>query len=460
MNGCPALQVPADHLSRTVWQVVERFEMSKVEERYSSLGRHGYAPRRVLAVWLYASLIGIHHATKVAKALQTDAAMRLLSGGHAISRSKLNEFRQEQGALFEALLGQTVKMAQAAGLLPLDELAVDSMRLRAHASTKAVRTRARSTRRLQELAGVDLRTLTQDERAKHQAKVDKHQGAVKECEERERTSIVTTNPSAALLKFPDGGSAPGHRIAAMTAGVKQRLIVAVLVTADSNDYGTLESIVDQGAKALVRNGVPKEAKLQVAADAGYCAQPDLAFAQRMRERIDILVNGVPEPGQRTRFFGRDRFAFLPDGSVTCPAGRPMTGPLRHGDGQQWKGVGCSDCALRTGCTNGRYRSLVVNAELDQLRLAMHTRMAAPGAKQRYNQRIATVEPVFSNLESTMGFRRASSRFEATILAEVLLKVLAHNVSRLLATRRLSCVYCLVTPDGGLLPLPTEFLATL
>ena len=79
MNGCPALQVPADHLSRTVWQVVERFEMSKVEERYSSLGRHGYAPRRVLAVWLYASLIGIHHATKVAKALQTDAAMRLLS---------------------------------------------------------------------------------------------------------------------------------------------------------------------------------------------------------------------------------------------------------------------------------------------------------------------------------------------------------------------------------------------
>jgi len=39
----------------------------------------------------------------------------------------------------------------------------------------------------------------------------------------------------------------------------------------------------------------------------------------------------------------------------------------------------------------------------------------------------------------MGSRRASSRYEPTILAEMMLKVLAHNVSRLLAARRLSRV---------------------
>jgi len=60
----------------------------------------------------------------------------------------------------------------------------------------------------------------------------------------------------------------------------------------------------------------------------------------------------------------------------------------------------------------------------------------------------------------MGSRRASSRYEQTILAEMMLKVLAHNVSRLLAARRLSRVSCLVTPDGTLVPLKTEFLATL
>ena len=40
----------------------------------------------------------------------------------------------------------------------------------------------------------------------------------------------------------------------------------------------------------------------------------------------------------------------------------------------------------------------------------------------------------------MGFRRASSRFAKTVLAEIFLKVLAHNISRLLARRRLAVVY--------------------
>ena len=111
------------------------------------------------------------------------------------------------------------------------------------------------------------------------------------------------------------------------------------------------------------------------------------------------------------------------------------------------GVGCSDCSLRTGCTDGKFRSFTANLELDRLRSAMRARMAAPDGKQRYNRRIATVEPVFSNIESTMGYRRASSRHEETVIAEVLLKVLAHNVSRLLAAKPLSCVRCLVLPDA-------------
>ncbi len=70
----------------------------------------------------------------------------------------------------------------------------------------------------------------------------------------------------------------------------------------------------------------------------------------------------------------------------------------------------------------------------------------PGARERYNQRMATVEPVFANLEETMGFRRASSRHTTSIVAEVLLNVLAHNLSRLAAARKLSCVCCIFEPE--------------
>ena len=105
------------------------------------------------------------------------------------------------------------------GLVQVDDLAVDSMRLRAHASTKAVRTLSRSTKRLAELAAVDESALSQADRETHRAKVEKHTRAVGACEARGRTSIVTTNPSAVLMKFPDGAGLAGHRISTMAAGV-------------------------------------------------------------------------------------------------------------------------------------------------------------------------------------------------------------------------------------------------
>jgi transposase len=461
VEGCASLQVPGEHLAWAVRRIVSRFDLSSLEARYSSLGRHGHAPRRLLAMWVYGSLIGIHHATKLSRAVKTDAALRLLSGGHDVSRSTLNEFRLRHAGLFAECIAQTVAMAQAADLLSLDDLAADSMRLRAHASTKAVRTLVRSKRRLAELAAVDEQGLGEAERERHREKVAKHTRAVAECEARGRSSVVTTNPSAALMKFPDGAGLPGHRISAMAAGVQARFVVAVLVSADTNDYGLLEPIVRETTRVLARSGVSEPTRLQVAADAGYCARADLAFAEGVRARIDLLIDGAETPAGRSGLFGRDRFTVHADGSVSCPAGRLMKGPFPQPDGgAKWTGVGCADCALRSDCTKGKTRSIYVDREFDQLRAAMRARMDAPGGRERYNRRIATVEPVFSNLESTMGFRRASSRHEGTVVAEVLLKVLAHNISRLLSARGLSRVYWLVAPEGVFIASGSKFPAGL
>src|SRR3982750_1493040 len=76
--------VPEGHLARKLLRVVEQLDVSDLEARYSALGQHGYRPRWLLGVWLYASIRGVHHTTKVEQALETDMAFRLLSGGHAI----------------------------------------------------------------------------------------------------------------------------------------------------------------------------------------------------------------------------------------------------------------------------------------------------------------------------------------------------------------------------------------
>jgi len=109
----------------------------------------------------------------------------------------------KHAALFSAALEQTIVWGHAKGLVDLDALAIDSVRIRAHASPAAVRTLARSTKRLEELLNVDTAKLDEPKRALHNAKLKKHRDTISTCSERGVTSFVTTNEAAALI--PVGG---------------------------------------------------------------------------------------------------------------------------------------------------------------------------------------------------------------------------------------------------------------
>lgn len=448
VTGCPELQVSRRHLARRVLKEIERIDLSQLEAKYSSLGRHGYSPRDVLAVLVYASLVGLHQSTELARALQTDAALRFLSGGHAISHQTLRRFRTQNASFIETALQQTVSLAHEDGLLDPGSLATDSVRLRANASTRAVRTVVRSKKRLAELAQVDLGALSPEAREEHDAKLRKHREGLARCEAAGRTNVVLTNESAGLLKFPDGASAPGHRATVTACGVRERFVVSVLIDAAPNDYGKLPAALEQTRRALFEAGVPEGTMLQVAADAGYFSRSDLEFARDNREWVDVLIAGESATTKtRDGLFGHEAFPLQPDGSRLCPAGKPMLGPYTNKNDpgvEAWHGSACGDCSLRAQCTTARRRNITVRPDMDRARAAMSERMGQPGAQDRYNQRIATIEPVFSNLESTMKFRRVNSRRPESTRAEILLKLLAHNISRLAAARQLRCVLVCLT----------------
>lgn len=446
VRGCPDLVLDGAHPAREIQRFVSRLDLSSIEAEYSSLGRHGHDPRCVLAVWLYASLIGLHHATKVARACATDAAMLFLSGGHPIAAGTLKRFRQKRGDLLRSLLIETVRLAHAEGLIVVEEMATDSMRLRAHASTNKVGTVKRSRQRVKELEAIDRSTLPERKLKIHEAKLSKHRAVLEQCAAQDRTNVVLTNRSAALMKFPSGAAHPGHRVTATAAGISERIIVSVLIDASTNDDGKLESAVVDARAVLTQAGVPSDS-MQLAADAGYFCETDLAFASKSRDWVDVLIaeGSSPDEGPvqqgRKGFFDRSRFKILDDGGAICPAGRLMTKPRLMSNGRtQWSGVGCRTCELQPQCTTRAYRSLTADLRLEKVRNEMRTRMAEPGASKRYSERIATIEPAFSNLEDNMGFRRSSSRHPTTIVAEVLLKVVAHNLSRISSSRRLACVH--------------------
>lgn len=207
----------------------------------------------------------------------------------------------------------------------------------------------------------------------------------------------------------------------------------------------LEDAVREARRVLLKAGMPQDSCLQVAADAGYGAKADLVFAQREASWVDVLVAEPLAAGEQLGaggLYGRNDFVLdAHQRSVVCPVGRKMHGPSydkAHGY-DRYVGVGCKDCPLKPKCTRGQQRNVTVDWDFEQARAAMRQRMAQRGAKERYNRRIATVEPVFSSLEDSMGFRRVSSRLPQTVKAEVLLKLLAHNISRLITRQRLVLV---------------------
>ena len=450
-RGTPELGVEQDHLARSVWSWVGELEVSVLDRQRSWLGRHGFEPRRLLAVWVYASLMGVHAAARVAEATKTDLAYRYLSGGHVLGERTLSRFRAENRAFFTDALSQTVALALAHGLVDPKALAVDSMRLRAKVSTASVRTRSRSTKRLEELSRVDVPSLSSEERERHTAKVEKHATAVWRCESEGRTSHSVTDPQASLMKFPSGAAQPGHRVTVGASGTTCRLVMAAFVDGAPTDYGKLEEAVTSVEQALVQAGVvfdPGDTVLQIATDAGYLAEEDLRFAAEVRPRIDLLIP-IPEQGEHTvgrgseeKQLGKDRFTIREDGTAICPAGTVMAGPKDHPSGTRtWRGVGCGTCPLKSQCTSGKARTLSENLKAKALRDAMRTRMSLPDARQRYSQRIATVEPVFGYLEDAMAFPRASSRRTATVVAEVLLKLVAYNLLRIHTARHKASLDC-------------------
>ena len=445
LTGSPDLVVPDKHLVRDVIALVGLLDLAELRNKHKSLGRTPVDPQFKLTVWLYASLTGLHHASEVARALKTDAALKLAAGGHSLSDTVLKEFRRENGKFLEAANGQVLALAVAERIVDPEALAVDSMRLRADAATASMRTRERSKERLDVLAKADTNAMSDEEKAIHAAKVAKHELAVARCDAEGRTGHSVTDPQATLMKFPSGASLPGHRVTAVGSGTTERFIVKVLVDGDPTDFGKLGPAVAGARDALIGAGMPVRdgaPPMQVAADAGYMSQADLKFAfdQRHAGRIDVVLPEATPPIRTNRatgepLFGRDEFLFDDTDEVVCPSGRVMHGPYKMPDGgKQWRGHDCQTCPLKSACTTGKQRTLAINPVTDQLHQAVRDRLAEPGGRERYNKRIATIEPIFSYIQDAMHFTRASSRLTKTVFAEVHMKALAYNLTRLLAAR--------------------------
>ena len=139
--------LPVGHQARLVWDWVLAQDLSElyaaIKARGSAPGRAAIDPALLLSLWLFAHLDAVGSAREIERLCQRDLAYMWLCGDVGVNYHALSDFRAQQGELVDRLLTQSITGLAAAGLVQLETLAVDGVRVRAHAGQASFRRRPR-----------------------------------------------------------------------------------------------------------------------------------------------------------------------------------------------------------------------------------------------------------------------------------------------------------------------------
>jgi transposase len=146
--------IGADHPARLIWAYVSQLDLSELEStikaREGVPGHPAITPRLLLALWLYATSEGMGSARHLERLCERDDVYRWLCGGVGVNHRTLGDFRVDHGELLNKLLVQSVTALADEGLIDLNILSQDGVRVRAAAGASSFRRRPRLEELLEE----------------------------------------------------------------------------------------------------------------------------------------------------------------------------------------------------------------------------------------------------------------------------------------------------------------------
>lgn len=386
--------LPEDHRARAVWDFVSGLDLSPWYEEIRSLedevGRPAIDPAILLSLWIYATLEGVGSARAVGRLCEQHDAYRWICGGVSVSYRTLAAFRVSHEEKLDTLLTESVVRLVDAGLVRMDRIAQDGMRVRASAGAASYRRRKR-LRELErevrkriaglrkELEADPAATSRREQAAREKAAQDRRRRVQKALEqvrrdsekkkpsERESVRVSTTDPEARVMKMADGGFRPAYNVQLAT-DVGSQVVVGVEVTDRGSDIHQLAPMLEQVERRYGK--LPSEDLV----DGGFASLGAI-------ESVEAQGCRVYAPPMKPRNGNRNPYRPLPDDS---------------------EGV-------------ARWRR----------------RMGAASAKEKYKDRAATAECVNAQARNR-GLWQFNVRGRLKARCVSLLYALAHNAMRSLA----------------------------
>src|SRR6266545_1170105 len=296
-----------DHAARLIWAYAEQVDLRELKDaikaREGMPGHPAITPRLLLALWLYATSEGVGSARALARLCESHDAYRWLVGGVSVNYHTLSDFRVGHGELLDRLLAHNVAALAACGLIDLDKLAQDGVRVRASAGATSYRRRAtledhliRAQEVVEQLkrevddepAASNRRIQAAKERAA-QERVEKVKAAIKtlgeveaqrerrmktnrqQVEKQKEPRASTTDPGVRTMKMADGGFRPAYNVQVVTVAATP-IVVGVKPSTVGSDRGLMRPMLE-----AIRKGFGRLPAHHLA-DGGFGAGGDIEWA--------------------------------------------------------------------------------------------------------------------------------------------------------------------------------------
>ena len=143
VTSCIDDLISADHKVRFVWDYVQNLNMSgfidKIKSVAGTAGRSAIDPHLLLALWIYATVEGIGSGRTIERYCTEHNAFKWICGSINVNHHTITDFRSENKELLDDLLTQSVEVFLRQGVIDLERIAQDGIRVRAHAGSSSFR---------------------------------------------------------------------------------------------------------------------------------------------------------------------------------------------------------------------------------------------------------------------------------------------------------------------------------
>lgn len=295
-----------DHPARVIWTYVEGLDLSELEDRVKARenrpGHPAPSPRLLMALWLYATSDGVGSARALDRLCDTHDVYRWLCGGVSLNYHTLSDFRVGCADVLDRLMSEHLAALSEAGLVNLDTLAQDGVRIRANAGTGSFRREETLGRKMAQAQAVmeefkrevdadpeasNRRIRAAKERAARERKdrVKAAQEALAEIKRKRKQldekggngkkpkepRASTTDPQARVMKMADAGFRPAYNVQVASAA-GELIVVAIDVENNGSDRGLMRPMLERVRELLKR--FPRRHLV----DGGFCSGEDIEWA--------------------------------------------------------------------------------------------------------------------------------------------------------------------------------------